>query len=177
MWKNQIFYAPYDYGQYVDGEGKIHTVKDDYSLENHNETLLSFNYRNSTINPLTNQTYISGDTVMNSRYKEYGLGVKAIAFIPSIAAFITFGVLIFIFGRFKPTKEDPYAGRLLKRPKLRRKVSFKLFKESLQKKFSLGNNFNKVKAIPKLLAFTRRHNADKTSADFPENDRPPTDPV
>lgn len=176
MWKNQIFYAPYDYGQYVDNEGRIHTVKDTYSLENHNETLLSFAYRNSTINPLTNQTYISEDSVMNSRYYNYSLGVKAIAFIPSIAAFITFGLLIYNFGRFRPTKEDPYAGRLLKRPKLRRKVSFKLFKESLRKKFA-GSKFNKVKAVPKLLAFTRRRHTDKNSADYPENDRPPTDPV
>jgi hypothetical protein len=33
MWKNQIFYAPIDYGQYTDSEGKIHTIKDEYSLE------------------------------------------------------------------------------------------------------------------------------------------------
>jgi hypothetical protein len=80
MWKNQIFYAPIDYGQYTDSEGKIHTIKDQYSLENHNATLMTFDYRNSTINPLTNQTYISGDSVMNSRYYDYSIFVKGIAF-------------------------------------------------------------------------------------------------
>ncbi|XP_052067421.1 transmembrane protein 117-like [Mytilus californianus] len=172
MWKNQIFYYPYDYGQYTDNDGKIHTVNDDFSLENHNETLMSFSYRNSTINPLTNQTYISEDGVMNSRFYDNSLAVKAIAFIPALAAFITFGVLIWQFGRFKPSKTDPYAGRLLKRPK--KKSSFRLFKESFGKRFSLRN---RVKAVPKLLAFTRRRNTNTGKADFPVNDRPSTDPV
>ena len=36
---------------------------------------------------------------MNSKYLAFGLGVKGIAFIPSIAAFITFGCLIWRYGR------------------------------------------------------------------------------
>jgi len=28
MWKNQIFYEPLRYGQYVDGEGFIYTISD-----------------------------------------------------------------------------------------------------------------------------------------------------
>ncbi|VDI42827.1 Hypothetical predicted protein [Mytilus galloprovincialis] len=172
MWKNQIFYAPYDYGQYTDNDGKIHTVNDDFSLDNHNETLMSFSYRNSTINPLTNQTYITEDGVMNSRFYDNSLAVKAIAFIPALAAFITFGVLVWQFGRFKPSKTDPYAGRLLKRPKPKKKSSFRLFTEGFGKRFSLRK---RVKAVPKLLAFTRRRNTN-TKADFPENDRPSTDP-
>jgi hypothetical protein len=48
------------------------------------------------------------------------------AFIPALAAFITLGILVWRFGRFRPSKQDPYAGRLLKRPKLRRKkLSFR----------------------------------------------------
>lgn len=175
MWKNQIFYAPIDYGQYTDSEGKIHTIKDEYSLENHNASLMTFDYRNSTINPMTNQTYISGDSVMNSRYYDYSIAVKGIAFIPALVAFVTLGILVWCFGRFKPSKQDPYAGRLLKRPKLRRKkLSFRLFGESLRKKFTLRN---RIKAVPKLLAFTRGNIENKTQSNLPENWRPPTDPA
>lgn len=175
MWKNQIFYAPIDYGQYTDSEGKIHTIKDEYSLENHNATMMTFDYRNSTINPMTNQTYISGDSVMNSRYYDYSIAVKGIAFIPALVAFVTLGILVWCFGRFKPSKQDPYAGRLLKRPKLRRKkLSFRLFGESLRKKFTLRN---RIKAVPKLLVFTRGNIENKTQSDLPENWRPPTDPA
>lgn len=119
MWKNQIFYDPFSYGQYTGPEGKIYTVHDEAILISHNETFLSFDYRNSTINPATNLTYIHDDTYMNARYYNYSLSIKAIAFIPSLFAFVTLGILVWRFGRFKPTKEDPYAGRLKKRKKNR----------------------------------------------------------
>ncbi|KAK7449157.1 hypothetical protein BaRGS_00040046 [Batillaria attramentaria] len=120
MWKNQIFYSPFDYGQYVDSEGRIHSVNDEFSLENFNETLLSFDYRNATIDPITGKRYIELDNVMNARYNDYSVVWKAFAFIPSIGIFILFGVLIWKFGRSpKPTKEDPYGGRLKKRKRRR----------------------------------------------------------
>lgn len=116
MWKNQIFYQPYDYGQYTDDDGRIFTVKDEYSLENANKTTLTLEYRNSTINPLTNRTYFSDDYYMNARYNGYSLALKGLAFIPSLTVFLIFGILVLIYGTYpRPTKENPYAGRLRKR--------------------------------------------------------------
>ncbi|XP_070200013.1 transmembrane protein 117-like isoform X2 [Littorina saxatilis] len=119
MWKNQIFYVPYDYGQYVDAEGRIHSVNDDYTINNLNETLVSFAYRNATVaDNTTGQRYIELDNIMNARYNGYSVGLKAIAFVPCICVFITFFIFIGVYGRLpKPTKEDPYAGRLKKRKK------------------------------------------------------------
>jgi hypothetical protein len=59
-----------------------------------------------------------GDNIMNARYNGYSLALKGLAFIPSIGIFVVFGILIWIYGRLpKPTKEDPYGGRLKKRKK------------------------------------------------------------
>lgn len=130
MWKNQIFYAPFDYGQYVDSEGRIHSVRDDYSLENFNESLLTFSYRNSTTDPITGKRYIELDNVMNARYNEYALGVKAIAFIPSIGVFIFFCVFVWMYGRLpKPSKDDPYGGRLKKRKQHFFRVGWKRYRK------------------------------------------------
>ncbi|XP_035825513.1 transmembrane protein 117 [Aplysia californica] len=120
MWKNQIFYSPFDYGQYVDSEGRIHTVTDRFSLDNANESILTFDYRNVTINPDTGQRYILGDTMMNARYNGYSMGLKGMAFVPSIAVFLLFGIFVWIYGRRpKPTQENPYGGRLRKRRRRR----------------------------------------------------------
>lgn len=128
MWKNQIFYSPFDYGQYTDSDGKIHSVTDEYSLKSFNESQLSYSYRSVTINPLTNATYLAGDTVMNARYNGYHLVIKLTAFIPCFAAFITFGVLLWKFGRRVPHEKDVYAGRLKKRARDPSKVKFKKFR-------------------------------------------------
>lgn len=165
MWKNQIFYTPYDYGQYTGPEDRIYTVQDQYSLDTFNETLMSFDYRNSTINPNTNQTYISTDTHMNSRYYSFHLGVKAIAFIPSLCMFITFGVLVWMFGRFKPTETDPYAGRLKKRIKKKKRFSFKI---SWKRREEIRR---KIHAVPKLLYF-RRKNSTKKDLEIEEKEIP-----
>ena len=116
MWKNQIFYKPFNYGQYVDNEGRIHNVEDDYSLYSGNETIISYEYRNTTINPVTGKLYILNDSMMNARYNGYSMAFKALAFVPCITIFICFGVFIAKYGRYaKPTSENPYAGRLRKR--------------------------------------------------------------
>lgn len=155
MWKNQIFYGPYDYGQYTGPEGRIYTVQDDYSLENFNESQVTFDYRSTTINPDTNKTYVDGDTHMNTKYLNYALGVKCIAFIPSVIALIVFGVLIWNFGRFKPTESDPYAGRLKKR--MKRKISFKESLKKLRLPWKRKEEITrKIHAVPKLLYFKRR---------------------
>ena len=177
MWKNQIFYSPYDYGQYVDSEGKIHSVQDDYSLENHNETLLSYDYRSVTVNPNTNKTYLEGDTVMNTRYKGYHLAIKLIAFVPSVTAFIVFGVLVWKFGRRKPSDEDVYAGRLKKRKKRQKQTRFSF--RNFTSKFNLRR---RVQAVPKLITFTRRttdkreQNQLEDNKGYPENYNPDVDP-
>jgi len=167
MWKNQIFYAPYDYGQYTNPDGRIYTVQDDYSLENFNETQTTYEFRNTNISPDTNQTFISGDTHMNTKYLNYALGVKSIAFIPSIIAFIVFGILIWQFGRFKPTEQNPYAGRLKKRIKKKKpRFSFRLpwkRREEIQRK---------IRAVPKLLYFKRKGASAKRTA---AEDQAPTE--
>ena len=153
MWKNQIFYNPYDYGQYTGPEDKIYTVQDQYSLDTFNETMTTFEYRNSTINPNTNLTYVSTDTHMNSRYYRFHTGVKGIAFIPSLCMFITFGVLVWMFGRFKPSEKDPYAGRLKKRIKKKKRFSFRI---SWKRREEIRR---KIHAVPKLLYFKRKGSA------------------
>ncbi|XP_060605837.1 transmembrane protein 117-like isoform X2 [Ruditapes philippinarum] len=153
MWKNQIFYAPYDYGQYTNPDGRIYTVQDDYSLENFNETQITYSFRNATINPETGKPYIDGDTHMNTKFFDNSIAIKGLAFIPSIAAFIVFGVLIWMFGRFKPTEHDPYAGRLKKR--LKKRLSFKnlSFRLPWRRREEVRR---KIHAVPKLLYFMRK---------------------
>ncbi|XP_064635440.1 transmembrane protein 117-like isoform X2 [Lineus longissimus] len=109
MWKNQIFYEPFEYGQYVNPHNKILTVKSHTQVEEHNETLISYAYRSTTFINGTNVTLMTEDIKMNTEYLGYVLGVKSIAFIPSLLAFIIFGLLINCFGRFKPNKMDVYA--------------------------------------------------------------------
>lgn len=98
MWKNQIFYLPFDFGQYTNSEGHIFTIEDRSFLSVANKTMVSWEWRNSHVTP-SNQSFTSLDAKMNSKYLGFSLGVKAIAFIPSIAAFITFGLLIWFYGR------------------------------------------------------------------------------
>ena len=53
---------------------------------------------------------------MNARYNGYTKTVKMLAFVPSLAVFLTFGTMVGIYGRRpRPTQQDPYGGRLRKR--------------------------------------------------------------
>lgn len=106
MWKNQIFYSPFIFGQYTNPEGYIYSVLDTKFIDNANETVLSYEWRSSNINPATNQSYATNDPRMNSKYLEFPLALKGIAFIPSIAAFLTFGCLIWRYGREKFVVEE-----------------------------------------------------------------------
>ena len=101
MWKNQIFYKPYDFGQYTGPDDRIYSVKDTLFIKNKNTTTLSYNWRWTHINPRTNATFGSEDLLMNSRFRKYSLGVKSVAFLPSLGIIIAFGLLIWIFGRDK----------------------------------------------------------------------------
>ena len=101
MWKNQIFYKPYDFGQYTGSDDRIYSVKDTLFIENKNTTTLSYVWRWTHINPRTNATFGSEDLLMNSRFRKYLLGVKSVAFLPSLGIIIAFGLLIWIFGRDK----------------------------------------------------------------------------
>ncbi|XP_052798505.1 transmembrane protein 117-like isoform X2 [Mya arenaria] len=157
MWKNQIFFSPYDYGQYTNNEGRIYTVQDDYSLNTFNESQITFEYRSTNINPETNKTYVETDTHMNTKYLYTALGLKCLAFIPSVVAFIVFGILIWQFGRFKPTENNPYAGRLKKRIKKKR-FSFRL---SWKRRVEIKR---KIKAVPKLLYFKSKGASGKRTA-------------
>ena len=99
MWKNQIFYDPFTFGQYTDSSGYIYTVSNTTFVKYANKTTLSYKWRWNNINPLTNRTYGKDDFKMNSKYLDFSLGVKGLAFVPSIAAFIVFGLLVWFYGR------------------------------------------------------------------------------
>ncbi|KAK3738650.1 hypothetical protein RRG08_049536, partial [Elysia crispata] len=154
MWKNQIFYTPYQYGQYVDDFGRIYTVMDQYSLDHANSSTLTFEYRNVTINPDTKERYILGDTMMNARYNGYTKTVKMLAFVPSLAVFLTFGTMVAIYGRrARPTKQDPYGGRLRKR----------------RRRFNARKKWNSLRswfqgAMPNLTRFRHRRRTERGAA-------------
>ncbi|XP_075583690.1 LOW QUALITY PROTEIN: transmembrane protein 117 [Pelecanus crispus] len=105
MWKNQIFYKPHEYGQYIGPGQKIYTVKDSESLKDLNRTKLSWEWRSNNTNPLTNRTYAEGDMFLHSRFTGASLDVKCLAFIPSLLAFALFGFFIWFFGRFQKTDQ------------------------------------------------------------------------
>ncbi|XP_059791690.1 transmembrane protein 117 isoform X4 [Balaenoptera ricei] len=100
MWKNQIFYKPHEYGQYIGPGQKIYTVKDSESLKDLNRTKLSWEWRSNHTNPQTNKTYVEGDMFLHSRFIGARLDVKCLAFVPSLIAFVWFGFFIWFFGRF-----------------------------------------------------------------------------
>ncbi|XP_052400169.1 transmembrane protein 117 isoform X1 [Carassius gibelio] len=107
MWKNQIFYKPYEYGQYVGPGEKIYTVEDPETLHNFNRSTLTWEWRSTNTDPLTNRTYIQRDMFLHSRYVGASLDVKCLAFIPSLAAFVLFGFFIWLFGRFQDSEKFP----------------------------------------------------------------------
>ncbi|XP_038636374.1 transmembrane protein 117 isoform X2 [Scyliorhinus canicula] len=104
MWKNQIFYQPPEYGQYVGPGQKVYTVEDSESLKDLNRSTLSWEWRSTNINPLTNRTYAQDDLFLHSRFIGARLGVKCLAFIPSILAFILFAFFIWFFGRYQKSE-------------------------------------------------------------------------
>lgn len=104
MWKNQIFYKPYEYGQYVGPGEKIYTVEEPETLRNFNHSTLTYEWRSTNIDPRTNLTYVERDMFLHSRYTGASLDVKCLAFIPSLAAFVLFGFFIWLFGRFQDSE-------------------------------------------------------------------------
>nr|XP_006633692.1 PREDICTED: transmembrane protein 117-like [Lepisosteus oculatus] len=107
MWKNQIFYKPYEYGQYVGPGEKIYTVEDPDTLSEFNKSTLTWEWRSTHIDPTYNETYSRGDMFLHSRYVGASLDVKCLAFIPSLAAFFLLGFFIWLFGRFQDSEQGP----------------------------------------------------------------------
>lgn len=107
MWKNQIFYEPYEYGQYVGPGEKIYTVEAPETLVNFNRSTLTWEWRSSNIDPETNLTYVQQDMFLHSRYIGTSLNIKCLAFIPSLAAFALFGFFISLLGRFQDSEQGP----------------------------------------------------------------------
>ncbi|CAH2278002.1 transmembrane 117 [Pelobates cultripes] len=105
MWKNQIFYKPSAYGQYLGPGKKIYTVEDTESLLNLNQSTLSWEWRSNHTDPYTNRSYVEGDMFLHSRFTGASLDVKCLAFIPSLLAFILFGFFISFFGRFQKCEQ------------------------------------------------------------------------
>uniref|UniRef100_A0A673Y4E9 Transmembrane protein 117 n=1 Tax=Salmo trutta TaxID=8032 RepID=A0A673Y4E9_SALTR len=107
MWKNQIFYKPYEYGQYVGPGEKIFTVEEPHTLGDFNRSTLTYKWRSSHVDPLTNRSYVHRDMFLHSRYVGASLEVKCLAFIPSLAAFVLFGFFIWLLGRFQDSEPFP----------------------------------------------------------------------
>ena len=113
MWKNQIYYEPFDYGQYTDPDGYIYTVSDRDFIANATRDMMSYAWRWNHTDPLTNLTYGSQDHKMNSRYIDFPFRIKGIAFFPSLFGFAVFGLLAkLLSGRkqaadAKSPKRDP----------------------------------------------------------------------
>lgn len=104
MWKNQIFYKPYEYGQYVGPGEKIYTVEEPETLGDFNHSTLTYEWRSTNADPNTNLSYVERDMFLHSRYVGASLDVKCLAFIPSLAAFVLFGFFIWLFGRFQDSE-------------------------------------------------------------------------
>lgn len=99
MWKNQIFYDPYIYGQYTDNDGYIYTICNNTWLVNATREMVSYSWRWNSSNHWSNQTYGQEDHRTNSKYLGFPLSLKGIAFIPSLSAFLVFGYLAKRFSR------------------------------------------------------------------------------
>lgn len=104
MWKNQIFYRPYEYGQYVGPGDKIYTVEEPETLASFNHSTLTYDWRSTNVDPNTNLSYVERDMFLHSRYTGVSLDVKCLAFIPSLAAFVLFGFFVWLFGRFQDSE-------------------------------------------------------------------------
>ena len=126
MWKNQIFYKPYDFGQYVGPNGKVYSVTDRAFLATANKTTLSYAWRWS--HPSFNASYGMKDPVVNSRYRNYSMAVTGTAFIPSLIVFVVFGVLIWTFGRTEEKDNVEVLG-LKSKPSMRNVGSISIRKE------------------------------------------------
>ncbi|XP_061772740.1 transmembrane protein 117 isoform X1 [Nerophis ophidion] len=104
MWKNQIFYSPFEYGQYVGPGDRIYIVYDADTLNNLNISTLTFTWRSDNVDPATNRSYTEGDLLMYSRYIGHGMNTKFMAFIPTLGAFVLFGSFISLLGRFQKSE-------------------------------------------------------------------------
>ena len=126
MWKNQIFYKPYDYGQYVGPNGRVYSVTNRTFLATANKTTLSYDWRWS--HPSVNASYGMNDPVVNSRYRSHSLAVTGTAFIPSLIVFVLFGVFVWAFGKTKKS-DDVEVVALKNKPSLRYVGSIHIRKE------------------------------------------------
>nr|XP_061812502.1 transmembrane protein 117-like [Nerophis lumbriciformis] len=104
MWKNQIFYQPYEYGQYVGPGEKIYTVEKPETLNKFDRSTLTYEWRKTNVDSTTNRTYLHEDMFLHSRYIGASMQVKCLAFIPSLMAFFAFGFFIWLLGRFEGSK-------------------------------------------------------------------------
>lgn len=107
MWKNQIFYKPYEYGQYIGPGEKIFTVEEPHTLKYFNRSTLTYEWRSSNVDPATNLTYVERDMFLHSRFTGVSLDIKCLAFIPSLAAFVLFGFFVWLLGRFQDSETVP----------------------------------------------------------------------
>ncbi|XP_057311740.1 transmembrane protein 117-like [Hydractinia symbiolongicarpus] len=103
-WKTQIMYEPFEYGQYVNKEGKIFTVTNKTFLAIADRKMLTYEYRWNNTNH--NGTVLGTlDHMTLSMYNGYPVALKGIAFIPSILAFFVFIYLVYTFAQIESDRE------------------------------------------------------------------------
>ncbi|XP_077567090.1 transmembrane protein 117 isoform X1 [Stigmatopora nigra] len=101
MWKNQIFYQPYEYGQYVGPGQKIYTVEKPETLDRFDRGTLTYEWRKSNVDSNTNRTFLDEDMFLNSRFVDAAMPLKCLAIVPSLMAFFAFGFFVWLLGRFE----------------------------------------------------------------------------
>ncbi|XP_049578824.1 transmembrane protein 117 isoform X1 [Syngnathus scovelli] len=106
MWKNQIFYQPYEYGQYVGPGEYIFNVEKAESLRTLNRSTLTYEWRTNNVDPSTNRSYKEHDLWLHSRYIGASMALKCLAFLPSLLTFISFGGFILMLGRFSDSETE-----------------------------------------------------------------------
>lgn len=120
MLKNQIFYYPAKYGQYIGIQNRVFTVTNQTILQTNDPQDWSYEAR-ALINSETGLPFINGRVYMNfswtsinlcilledlsmySTFMAYSMGIKSIAFLPCILGFVTFFVLVGVYGRISDT--------------------------------------------------------------------------
>ena len=101
-WKNQLFYKPSMYCQYVDDQNRIYSIHK-CGLEG-NITMLSFQYRSSKLAGDGRQL-TSLDLETNTEYFGDNLAEKAAAILPALSMLVVFAVGA-IWSKSKPLHDS-----------------------------------------------------------------------
>lgn len=105
MWKNQIFYYPEKYGQYIATEHRVYTVINESILMTNDPDNWSYAAR-SVADSQTGLPLMEEDMYMHSRFLGYSMLIKSMAFIPCVFGFVIFFILVAVYGRISAAKSN-----------------------------------------------------------------------